>query len=530
MPIPSLTPNPYPLAVEKISTPSGDAFAPVIGNLPALSTQVPGQGDEATAMRVLPQKIWSAGFSDVGASVIDPKFATPFISSGTSYSQSAGSLVIVAPAVAGAEFLARSLENFKGSMRARFTSILSQRIANNNFAFLLADLIIENAAYTIISSTLVNVAMPSHGFTAKNVGQFANLGAISGAAGLPGRYAIASIIDQNTVRFTVSGWPATGSGTLTVFGQNYIRTLFNGTGATSANVDAQRNGWASGDTAISINTTNTPGTMMQMEYTGRDIFFSDTVRASSATPNVLLRASRVENIPEHDLDLYVFIWSFNGSAAPASPTTWTLGLAAVENFANTPVYIQGVRAQGGAPPLPVFFPTAQAVTLSSGTVTTVSALTGGGAAEDAAAGANPVLTGGVVRTATTPTSLVAGDAVRDTHASSGAKVVKPYAVPEAGWNASLSLTAATAVPIQTAGGASLKRHITAGQVINTGASAVDLIILDGATERWRLPLPVNVPVSLTFPTELLTTANTALNVNLSAVGTVRANFQGYTSA
>lgn len=365
MPIPSLTPNPHPLGVEKIFTPSGIAFAPVIGNLPALSTEVPGQSDEATAMRLLPQKIWNAGFSDVGAGVIDPKFATPFISGGTSYSQSAGSLAIVAPAVAGAEFLARSLENFKGSMRARFTNILSQRIANNNFAFLLADLIIENAAYTIISSTQVNVAMPSHGFTAKNVGQFANLGAISGAAGLPGRYAIASIIDENTVRFTVGGWPATGSGTLTVFGRNYIRTLFNGTGATSTNVDAQRNGWASGDTAISISTTNAPGTMIQMEYTGRDVFFCYTVRASSTTPNVLLRASRVENIPEHDLDLYVFLWSFNGSAAPASPTTWTLGHASVENFTNLPVYVQGVRAQGSSPPLPVAINGTQPVSLSS---------------------------------------------------------------------------------------------------------------------------------------------------------------------
>jgi hypothetical protein len=49
-------------------------------------------------------------------------------------------------------------------------------------------------------------------------------------------------------------------------------------------------------------------------------------------------------------------------------------------------------------------------------------------------------------------------------------------------------------------------------------------------KRWRLPLPVNVLVSIEFPTELLTTVNVALNANLSAVGTVRANFQGYTSA
>lgn len=182
--------------------------------------------------------------------------------------------------------------------------------------------------------------------------------------------------------------------------------------------------------------------------------------------------------------------------------------------------------------VPVSVNNSPAVTVSSGTVTTVStvsALTGGGAAEDAAAGLNPVIVGGVVSTAVPPTTFVAGDAVRDRHTSGGAKVTKPYAVPEAGWSASLALTTTAATAIQAAAAAGLKRHIAALQAINTGAAAVDLIILDGATERWRLPLPVNVPVSIEFPIELPTTVATALNANLSAAGTVRANFQGYTA-
>ena len=169
--------------------------------------------------------------------------------------------------------------------------------------------------------------------------------------------------------------------------------------------------------------------------------------------------------------------------------------------------------------------------MSSGTVTTVTTLTGGGAAEDAAAGTNPLTVGGVVRDAAAPVTLVAGDAARLTMSRGAAAIVKPFSVAEAGWNASLNLTTATAVAIQVAGGASLKRHITAIQAINTGAAAVDLIILDGATERWRLPLPINVPLTFDFPTELVTTAATALNANLSAVNTgVRVNAQGYTSA
>lgn len=155
---------------------------------------------------------------------------------------------------------------------------------------------------------------------------------------------------------------------------------------------------------------------------------------------------------------------------------------------------------------------------------------GGPAAEDAVANSNPVMMGGVIRNTNAPVTLVAGDVARLTLSEGGALVVKPYGVAGAAWNANLSLTTTTATAIVAAAGASLKRHITATQMINTGASAVDLFILDGTTERWRITLPVNVPITIQFPTELLTTTNTALNVNLSAAGTVRFCAQGVTGA
>jgi hypothetical protein len=108
--------------------------------------------------------------------------------------------------------------------------------------------------------------------------------------------------------------------------------------------------------------------------------------------------------------------------------------------------------------------------------------------------------------------------------------IKPYAATGSTFNASLALSTTTPAAIQAAAGAGLKRNLTALQAINTGAAVTELIILDGATERWRLTLPVNVPVAFEFPTEILTTANTALNANLSVAGTVRVNFQGYTGA
>ena len=114
-----------------------------------------------------------------------------------------------------------------------------------------------------------------------------------------------------------------------------------------------------------------------------------------------------------------------------------------------------------------------------------------------------------------------------TYVADRVMAAKPFALPALCLSSSLSLTTTTAAAIFAAGGAGIKNYITGLQAINTGAAVTELIILDGATERWRLTLPVNVPVMVEFPTELQSTAATALNANLSVAGTVRANFQGY---
>ena len=168
------------------------------------------------------------------------------------------------------------------------------------------------------------------------------------------------------------------------------------------------------------------------------------------------------------------------------------------------------------------------VVLQGGALTSGTVAAAGTVAVDAAIG-NPVTAGLRASNANIAAMSAAGDSVGWLGTMVGVGIVKPFALPEAQFDNSLPLTSTTAVPIAAAAGAGLKRHLVAGQAINTGASAVDLIILDGATERWRLTLPVNVPVPLDFPLHLNVTANTALNANLSAAGTVRANFQGYTA-
>ena len=164
------------------------------------------------------------------------------------------------------------------------------------------------------------------------------------------------------------------------------------------------------------------------------------------------------------------------------------------------------------------------------TLSTLTTLTGGGAAEDAATTANPLIAGGVVRTAAAPTTLVAGDAARLSMTSAAQLVVKQYAPAQVEWVANLSLTTTTAAAIAAAAAAGIRNHITSLWAINTSASAVDLIVLDGATERVRYTLPPNVPVPVTFPTGIPTTAATALNANLSAAATaVRLVATGYTA-
>lgn len=326
-------------------------------------------GDAGIVVRNTPQDTWSANFTRVSASSLDsPEMTQRRRGTGMGVSQSAGNLVVTTGTTANSEFLARSTVSFNGALIERHQTILSQRIANNNFAVLLADRIAEGASCTINSATSITVTVVAHGFTAANVGQSMNVGAINGANGVPGRYAIASIPSVDTITFTVAGWPASGSCTVDLFGWNYIRWLYTGTTATNAAIDAQRYGWNSGDTTATINTTASPGHMAQTAVDGRNIYFSDALVASSTTPAVVVRGHRYVNIPDDEIELFIYLWAFNGSTAPASTTTWTVGVA-VEDVVNTPVYLAGVRQQGFAAPLPVVFPAAQAVTVSSGTIT-----------------------------------------------------------------------------------------------------------------------------------------------------------------
>jgi hypothetical protein len=367
LPLPSGAATETTLAAVEVDTSAIASSASAINNkLAALATRVLDNEASGTPVRAIGQEIWNVSFSEVGASVISNQFQTPTIGTGVSYNQGSGALNIVAGTTTNAEFFTRSTTAWRGAMRLKFSAVASQRIANNNLAVMLADLVGEGLTVTINSATSITVAQSGHAFTSTSVGQFVEIGRIVGAAGVPGRYAIASVVAGTSYNLTVAGWPASGSCTATIFGHSYVRNLVTGTTATAINVDAQRRGWAQGDTAATINTTASPGTIITCELTGREVFWADQLRATTTTPAVVVRANRLENIPDDNLDLYLFVWSFNGTTAPASSTTWTISFCAIEKFANMPVYIQGNRAQGAMNPLPV---TQSGTVTVSGTVT-----------------------------------------------------------------------------------------------------------------------------------------------------------------
>lgn len=335
-----------------------------------------GGSDEAFPVSVanpLPTKhapppFWRVGFAESGAGLQGLAAAEMTLMQtgpGMTVNQTGGNLVITTGTTVNSETVLRSNIAFKGALLARYRAILSQRISNQTFRFELADLIGTGLAYTINSATSVTVTFPTtNPFAANSVGQFVRLSTITGAAGIPGRYAIASVSGL-TVTFTVAGWPASGSGTLTLYGHNWLASEYSGTSATTSSFDCQRRGWASGNTTIGINTTASPGHIGQIAFDVLAASYSEALVASNSGYQWSGRASRLENIPDEDVGLYFFMVVQNGSTAPTSSTTLTVGFLQVEDQGRNKVRVTSSDPVGSH---------AQPVQLMGGGCSTVPAM------------------------------------------------------------------------------------------------------------------------------------------------------------
>ncbi|MCS6281440.1 MAG: hypothetical protein HUM72_12480 [Dolichospermum sp.] len=334
----------------------------------------PDQGTPSQSVRIAPQSKYRSTFAAAISNNVDTSYFTLLqTGSGMTVNQTAGNLVITSGITANAETVIRSTQSYKDAIAARWTAILSQRIANQNFFVELVDVIGDNLAYTINSATSVTVTIPGTTYTAANVGQSATMQLITGAAGVPGRYAIASVVGT-AVTFTVAGWPATGTGTLSLVGMNSMRTTYSGTTATAATVETQRRGYNTNSSfSATINTTASPGHMAEMTQEDGSFAFSDSLQAVASSLPLTTRAESIQSLPDQASNLFLQIRVLNGSTAPASTTTLTMGMVQVTNWASQKVVIAGISGMSKGSSLPVAISGGTLGTVT--TVSTVSAVT-----------------------------------------------------------------------------------------------------------------------------------------------------------
>lgn len=311
--------------------------------LPTASAEMPTGSTPSLPVRQSPQQYWDWSFAKAITNNIDTTRGT-LIRTGTgqTVNQTAGNLVITAGTTANAETVIRSLESWSGALTMWEVTTLSQRIVNNNFFLELVDVIGDGLAYNIVSATSVDVTKTAHGFTAKNIGQRMDLCAITGAAGIPMEGVIASIPDANTIRFTVAGWPASGTGTLSLTGWNKIELNYTGTTATAVNFNTRRQGYQNTAVAATIN-TSASGHQVGVNVSSGVASLSDQVLTSAGV--FANRNAWKLNVPEPSVELYYQIRCRNGTTNPASGTTWTIGMLRVEDYIAQQVELTGTRQQ-----------------------------------------------------------------------------------------------------------------------------------------------------------------------------------------
>jgi hypothetical protein len=376
--------SPVPVSAAALPLPTGAAtettLAALNGKIVSSAT-MPDQNAVALYTRQAPQKYFDASFPQVGAGILSPRF-TQIGATGTgmAINQSAGNLVITTGTTANAELTLRSTQSFTGALTIHQLTTLSQRIVNNNFFIELVDVIGDGLAYTIVNATTVDVTLTGHGYTAANVGQRMDIGVITGAAGIPMEAVIASIPNANTIRFTVAGWPASGSGTCSLTGWNKIELLYTGTSATALNFNTRRQGWQNTSVAAAIN-TSASGHITATNVCNGVAALSDQVNTSAGV--YANRATWRSNIPEPEVVLFLQLRARNGTAPPASTTTWTMGFVRVEDYVPIQADIVGTKVQSSANSLLVSVISAPTTTVTG----TVTANIGTGAL---AAGANAI--------------------------------------------------------------------------------------------------------------------------------------------
>lgn len=247
----------------------------------------------------------------------------------------------------------------------------------------------------------------------------------------------------------------------------------------------------------------------------------------------------------------VLAWPVAGAAAPVGSTTgsghWLIPAigrffrALMQSYANGfAVAVAVLRNQNAF--LPQSSPNIAAnstvnVAQIGGTAPVTAGVAGmlavgGNIAEDTAATSNPLICGGVARTALPASTVVAGDAIRQTFSVSGQLVTKENAPADLDFFVNATVTTATQTQLRAAQATGIRTNVTSVTYQNTNATATTLTIQDGSTTlvTFSVPASMTEPRQLMFPTPLRGTAATALNYTAGTTGAnVLLNVTGFSS-
>lgn len=311
--------------------------------------------------------LWKPQFDDViAAGCTDRLSMIGTLGSGMTLSQAGGNLLVTTGITANQDLILRSVDSFRGPVELKHLIQLSQRIANQSFFIELVDIMGDNIPVTINSSTSITIQVGQEEADriggASGIGQKMYLGSFAGTAGMiPGQYIIASVAStpngvNNLITFTVAGFPASGSGTVCAFGYNYHHIIYDGIVATNAKYGASRFGWPTNDVTITTNTSAAPGTYNILQVEEGISAVLEGLAASSTSSPFSVRAQQFVGMPDTHRRLFVQVRIVNGTVAPASTTTMTLGEISVDDYNPSVVSIASVRPQGVGGAVPIIAP------------------------------------------------------------------------------------------------------------------------------------------------------------------------------
>lgn len=301
--------------------------------------------------------------------------------------------------------------------------------------------------------------------------------------------------------------------------------------STTATAATRRNRAQNGadDTGPLTIATSATISYYQIELYDNKIILTQTTTAGVTTQIGIA----IVKVPDPNRKYKLRIEAENTGTA-ASNTNMIVGHARFQSVVKVPteVMLSGINGADAANALPVRTIYGSGTQPVSGTVTASGAA--GAAAHDAAISGNPLRIAGRALTANY-TAVATGDTADLITTLTGSLIVKQHSIPDLDWQfaCSAAITNTSDVAMKAAAGAGIRNYVTGFQVINTNATATEIVIKDGSSVIWRgyVGASMLTMVSVELATPLRGSANTAVNFACITTGaSVYVNAQGYASA